>query len=228
MRRFLYSLVAASCLFLLVGAALAVPGLEGGATRAAADPGMPRQCRTGKTSTETIGWRWRPNARVKVYYVKGDFSAAETAALSRAVAGWNRALAETESGIVFTVGGERDEVAEGDSTVTVLRGEPKGKDRLGQIKFYTMSNGVRRATIIMSPTVTGLDALTSLLTHEIGHSVGLADCYDCKRGTTAMSAFKDLTRGNEVYEPSECDRYVVASGYTNGVGEQARLAAAGR
>ena len=93
----------------------------------------------------------------------------------------------------------------------MLRGIPKGKDRVGQLRVYSMSNGVMRATMIVSPTVTDLNALTSLMTHELGHSLGLADCYECKRGTTAMSAFKSENKGNDVYGPSECDKYVVAA-----------------
>jgi predicted Zn-dependent protease len=61
------------------------------------------------------------------------------------------------------------------------------------------------------------------MTHEIGHSLGLADCYECRRGTTAMAAFKDKDKGNEVYEPSECDKYVVAAGYAGDTGMQARV-----
>jgi hypothetical protein len=184
---------------------------------------MPKQCRPGKTSTESMGWRWRPKTRVRIYYLKDNFIKEETDAFSRAVNNWNRALREIDSQIVFTMGGERERAVEDDASITVLRGVPKGKDRLGQLRFYTMSNGVMRAVMTISPVVTDLEALTSLMAHELGHSLGLADCYECKRGTTAMAAFKDSNKGNDVYEPSECDKYVVATGYAGREGEQARL-----
>jgi hypothetical protein len=184
---------------------------------------MPKQCRPGKTSTESMGWRWRPKTRVRIYYLKDDFVREETDAFSRAVNNWNRALREIDSQIVFTMGGERERVVEDDASITVMRGVPKGKDRLGQLRFYTMSNGVMRAVMTISPVVTDLDALTSLMAHELGHSLGLADCYECKRGTTAMAAFKDSNKGNDVYEPSECDKYVVATGYASREDEQARV-----
>lgn len=189
---------------------------------------MPKQCRPGKTSTQTLGWRWRPNTRVHVYYLKNSFSGAEVGALSRAVSNWNKALVEMDFHIAFAFGGERPDISEDNATITVMRGIPKGKERLGEIKFYSMSNGVNRMLVIISPVVTDLDALTSLMAHEIGHSLGLADCYGCRRGTTTMAAFKDDNKGNDVYEPSECDRYVVAAGYMDEISARARAATATR
>jgi predicted Zn-dependent protease len=172
---------------------------------------------------QTLGWRWKPNTRVTIYYLKSNFTWAERESFSRAVNNWNKALYEMGSRVVFRISGERESVAEDDASITVLRGIPKGKHRLGQLRFYSMSNGVMRATMIISPDVTDLNALTSLMAHEIGHSLGLADCYECQRGTTAMAAFKDKNKGNDVYEPSECDKYVVAAGYRNETDMQARI-----
>jgi hypothetical protein len=183
---------------------------------------MPKQCRPGKTSTVVLGWRWKPNAHVRLYYLKGNFSGTERDALNRAVHNWNEGLKQIDSRVVFTIGGEHETVAEDNASITVMRGIPKGKDRLGEIKFYSMSNGVERMTVTISPVVTDLNALTSLMAHEIGHSLGLADCYGCRRGTTTMAAFKDDNKGNDVYEPSECDKYVVAAGYASETGAQAR------
>ena len=212
-RPFLYSLLVSSCLSLLMWAG-PVTSASGPESTAA----MPKQCRPGKTSTESFGWRWRRGARVRVYYLKGDFKAEETAAFARAVSNWNNALREIDSRIAFVNGGESATVAEDDASITVMRGVPKGKDRLGQLKLYSMSNGVMRATMIISPAVTDLEALTSLMAHELGHSLGLGDCYGCKRGTTTMAAFKDVNEGNDVYSPSECDKYVVSQGYAGGTG----------
>jgi hypothetical protein len=234
MRSFLFSLFIVAGLSLLLWArptiTTAAAAAEGKTVKAGTDAAlaMPKQCKPGKTSTQALGWRWRPSTRVNIYYLKGNFSVAETEAFSRAVNNWNGALTEIDSRIRFINGGERESVVEDDASVTVLRGVPKGKDRLGQLRFYSMSNGVMRATMIISPVVTDLNALTSLMTHEIGHSLGLADCYECRRGTTAMSAFKDENKGNDVYEPSECDKYVVAAGYAGETNTQAQLVPAKR
>nr|MDQ3819061.1 hypothetical protein [Acidobacteriota bacterium] len=125
---------------------------------------------------------------------------------------WNNALRETGTSVSFTVGGERDSISEENRSVTVLRAVPKGKDRLGQIKLYSMSNGTASALVIISPAVTDLDALTSLMVHEIGHTLGLADCYECRRGTTTMAAFRSDNKGNDVFEPSECDNTLSRQG----------------
>ena len=220
LRPFLYSLLGIVCLSVLLWArplnTIAAVRPSGG------DIPMPRQCRPGKTSTEALGWRWRPGVSVRVYYLKSNFSAAEMEALTRAVRSWNAALKEIDSQIVFRIGGERDSVAEDHASITVMRGIPRGRDRVGEIKHYALSNGVDYMLVIINPEITDPDALTSLMTHEIGHSLGLADCYKCQRGTTAMAAFRDNNKGNDVYEPSECDKYVVAAGYASESAAHAR------
>jgi hypothetical protein len=227
MRPFLYCLLVVSCLSFVLWTGPTITTAAEMTTNRASGGGavttLPKQCKPGKTSTEALGWRWKPETRVRIYYLKNNFSGQETAAFSRAVNNWNKALREIDSRVVFTIEGERESVSEDNASVTVLRGIPKGKDRVGQLRFYSMSNGVMRATMILSPTVTDPNALTSLMTHELGHSLGLADCYGCKRGTTAMSAFKGDNKGNDVYEPSECDKYVVAAGFASDVNEQAQI-----
>lgn len=223
MKRSLYSLFVIACLCLLLEALPIVTDARNGSHKESGGETlmMPKQCHPGKTSTVAMGWRWKPNSHVRVYYLKNSFSAAEEGALTRALNNWKNALREIDSSISFTIGGERDNVTEENTSVTVLRAVPKGKDRLGQIKLYSMSNGTESALMIISPAVTDLDALTSLMAHEIGHTLGLADCYECKRGTTTMAAFRSDNKGNDVFEPSECDKYLVATGYAGEVREQA-------
>lgn len=213
MRRSLYILFGVSCLSLLwaksQGATAVVAPFK---AAAAAANEMPKQCRPGKTSPGALAWRWETDAVVKIYYLKANFNAEELKAFARAIDGWNRSLKEIGSQIVFVDAGESESVVKDNASVTVMRGLPRGKERVGEVKFYSVSNGVKRLLIIVSPEVTNSNALTSLMTHELGHSLGLADCYECRRGTTAMSAFKSDNKGNDVYEPSACDKYVVAFG----------------
>ncbi|PYS48903.1 MAG: hypothetical protein DMF68_11730 [Acidobacteria bacterium] len=227
MKRSLYSLFVIACLCLLLEAAPVITDARSSSHKESGGETlvMPKQCHPGKTSTVAMGWRWQAHSHVRVYYLKSSFSAVEESALSRAVNNWNAALKEIGSSVSFTIGGERGQVSEDNASVTVLRAVPKGKDRLGQIKLYSMSNGTASALVIISPSVTDLDALTSLMTHEIGHTLGLADCYECKRGTTTMAAFRSDNKGNDVFEPSECDKYLVATGYA---GEQAGVIMVGQ
>jgi hypothetical protein len=170
----------------------------------------------GKTSPESRGWHWKDGSRVRVFFLKGSFTESESKALSIAINNWNSALGEIDSHVSFLSSGERDNIsAAGEPSVTIFRGTPRKSERLGEIKFHSVSNGAVHLTVTISPVVTELKALTSLLTHEIGHSLGLSDCYECKRGTTAMSAFKGDNEGNNVFAPSECDKYVVAAGYAS-------------
>jgi hypothetical protein len=232
MKQSLYNLLLVSCLALMLWANPVTTDARGGAGAACVakiDPAvMPGQCQPGKTSPQAMGWRWRPDALVRVYYLKDSFDGAQSAALSRAVNNWNQALKEIDSRIFFIVGGEREGVSQDDASITVMRGIPTKTERLAEIKFYSTSNGVTRMIMTIRPVVEDPSALTSLMTHELGHSLGLADCYECRRGTTAMSAFKDNNKGNDVYEPSVCDKYVVAAGYASQTGAQARVASTGR
>jgi hypothetical protein len=228
MKPFLYSLLLIFSLSLLLWARPVITTAEGAPTAgtsggSGAAPLMPKQCKPGKTSPEAHGWRWKQGTPVRVFYLKDNFSAAEVEALSRAVHSWNNALREMDSRIAFTIGGERETVAKDHASVTVVRGVPRVRERVGETRFYSMSNGSARLTMTINPVVTNLGALTSLMTHELGHSLGLADCYECRRGTTAMAAFKGDNKGNDVYEPSVCDKYVVAAGYASQIDAQARV-----
>ena len=129
MRPFLYCLFVVSCLSLVLWTRPTITAAAEGTALKASGGGaatLPKQCRPGKTSTEAMGWRWKPNARVRIYYLKSNFSEAETAAFSRAVSNWNKALKEIDSRITFTIGVERESISEDDASITVMRGIPKG------------------------------------------------------------------------------------------------------
>lgn len=212
-RLFAFSLAAILCLSPLLNATPLLDGSE--IVPAARDyaGAMPKQCQPGKTSAGALGWRWKSGTRVRIQYVQDNFTAMEVAALSRAVESWNEALIETNSDVVFIVSEDKADNQTG-ARILVQRGVPRGRDRVGELRLHSVFNRSVRLSLTISPVVTDLEALTSLMTHEMGHSLGLADCYECRRGTTAMSAFKAKNKGNDVFQPSECDLYVVAAGYT--------------
>jgi hypothetical protein len=213
MKPSLYTLFIICCLSLLLCLKPVGTDAKVAAAKEGSRASRSQQCRPGKNSSEATGWRWSPRSVVHVYYQTGSFSKAERESLSQAVNSWNDALQETDSRIRFVIGGETDSLVEKNASITVLRGIPKGKDRVGQILLYSLSNGSIYASVTIGPAVTNSDALRSLMVHEIGHSLGLADCYKCERGTTTMAAFRSDNKGNDVYAPSECDKFVVAAGY---------------
>jgi len=223
MKPFLCGLLVAQCLALLLWARPVITIAKGAPDELRGGvPVMPKQCVPKKTSTEAFGWRWKQGTLVKVFYAKDSFSVAEEAALSQAVKNWNDALREINSRIVFVVSPEHESVGNKNAGVTVMRSIPRGRERLGEIRFHSISNGMVQMVLAINPDVTDLNAMTSLMTHELGHTLGLGDCYECRRGTTAMAAFKSSNQGNDVYEPSACDRFVVASTYAGDTGVQAR------
>jgi hypothetical protein len=69
-------------------------------------------------------------------------------------------------------------------------------------------NGRRMwALVTISPNVTNLTALTQAMSHELGHTFGLADCGSCADGTSAMTlagSLNDTTKGRP--DPSACDK----------------------
>lgn len=174
------------------------------------------ECYTGKTST-TIGyWRWAVGSKVKVYFLQG-FNDAEIVAMTKAFNNWNDALREINSDISFEIAGMTDRIVTVNNTITVKRTDTfigKSK-RLAEIQPYIQSrtNTLARAEINVGTSVKDLNVFTSMINHEVGHSLGLSDCVDCKGGSTAMAAFRGKNKDNKAFSPTRCDKYVVAASY---------------
>jgi hypothetical protein len=173
------------------------------------------ECHTGKTSTTVNYWRWASNAQVKIYFLNGNFNEAEIAAMTQAVNNWNNALHEINSEVRFEIAGLTDKIVTSRHTITVRRVDKFEGKRLAEIQPYVMSNNnlLSRAEINVGPTIKDLKALTSMMNHELGHSLGLSDCLGCQRGSTAMARFRGKNKDNKLFSPSRCDKYVVAASY---------------
>lgn len=171
------------------------------------------ECSTGKTSATVINWRWESNAKVKVYFMSGGFTDAEIAAMTQAVNTWNEALSEINSDISFEIAGTTNQNITARNTLVVKRVEYLTNKALGEIQPYIKSTTLFRAVISVSSWVKNMKAFTSMMNHEMGHSLGLSDCVGCKRGSTVMAAFKGSNKDNSIFRPSRCDKYVVAASY---------------
>ncbi len=186
-------------------------------------------CVPNQSSAIETSVRWAGNTKVTVYAMRSAFAPAELAAIRRAVDNWNEALTETRVDVKFSFGGERDAAA-GANTILIDRGATFQNQRhLAEI-YPVMANSrdLSSASITIDTGVTHTEVMTSVLTHELGHSLGINDCPRCRRGTTIMALYGGRNKGNKVVSPTRCDRLVVARGYhqsiANSKSESARSA----
>jgi len=61
------------------------------------------------------------------------------------------------------------------------------------------------ASIVVDPMLTNPKALTNAIAHELGHNLGLLDCFTCKQKSTVMNQFKVVNVSNDMEGPTACD-----------------------
>jgi hypothetical protein len=174
-----------------------------------------KPCVENFNSPGQIPWRWPDNTKVSVYTLLNAFTLTETAAIRRAVDNWNAILAEGDIGIKMTFAEETGQVLYCKGCITLNRGQTFQNQRhLAEI--YPNLEGPDRlmsALITVDIQVTDLEVLTSVVTHELAHSLGLNDCPKCSRGATIMALYRGRNKGNDLLSPSPCDRATMADGY---------------
>jgi len=69
------------------------------------------------------------------------------------------------------------------------------------------------AVIVVDFKAKNPEVLTNVLAHEIGHTLGLLDCYQCSNGSTAMGLMKGADDSNGIEGPTACDKQAVRSAY---------------
>jgi hypothetical protein len=72
---------------------------------------------------------------------------------------------------------------------------------------------ITSASIIVDPVLTNPKALLNALVHELGHNLGLLDCYTCKRKSTVMNQFEAMNVPNGMEGPTSCDIAQVKEAY---------------
>ena len=175
------------------------------------------ECRTNRTAPPTGFPAWPSDAQIKVYFVRGMFTADQKQALLRAMDLWSEAAKRKGAGVTFTYAGESDRIDSCKSCLTVTRREVRKSDR----KHYSFFNGwrlesdnlIQWAWIDFDIATTEPKALQGFMAHELGHGMGLEDCISCKKKQTIMSAFPGINRDNGLIEPSACDLEVVRQVY---------------
>lgn len=173
------------------------------------------RCLVNTNAAEEASRRWPADANVTVYVLRNDFAATELVSITRAIDHWNTALFEINLDVRFSFGAERDNLQSVENSITIKRGSTYANHRhLAEIyPIFKSPQHLHSALIVVDQGVTDCDALTSVLIHEFGHSLGLDDCPTCHRGTTIMALYRGRNRGNDTEGPTTCDKSVVARRY---------------
>jgi hypothetical protein len=174
-------------------------------------------CRIGHQASATGFWTWAPNARVQVYIRSADFAPEQLPYLLTALHNWNSASEETGSGVKFEYQGNTVQQRACENCLTILRDRvfDKTMRHATEIRAYSARDNqiITSAAIVVDPVLTNPRALLNALVHELGHNLGLLDCYTCKRESTVMNQFEAVNVPNDMERPTSCDIAQVRQAY---------------
>jgi hypothetical protein len=174
-------------------------------------------CKIGHEAPATGFWTWASNARVQVYIRSADFDPEQLPYLLTALSNWNSVSEETGSGVKFEYQGNTVQQRSCENCLTILRDRvfDKTKRHATEIRAYSARDNqiITYATIVVDPVLTNPRALLNALVHELGHNLGLLDCYTCKRKSTVMNQFEAVNVPNDMEKPTSCDIAQVKQAY---------------
>lgn len=175
-------------------------------------------CKPGRQAPGTGFWRWPANARVRVFVRSADFDATQISYLLTALNNWTSASEQTESGVRFEYQGNtllEENTCE--NCLTIARGPvfDKGRHHASELRAYSAKSDliITYASIVVDPVLTNPRALLNAMLHELGHNLGLVDCYTCKRNSTVMNQFEIVNVPNNLDRPTSCDIAQVRQAY---------------
>lgn len=175
-------------------------------------------CRVGQQAPAIGFWTWAANSRVKVYVRSADFTPDQFPYLLSALKNWNNVLDQTGSGVKFEYQGNTATELSCDNCLTIIRGAvfDQTKRHVTELKAYSTQRNqiISYATVIIDPVLTNSRALEDALEHEVGHNLGLLDCYSCKSKTTVMNQFKVVNKPKDINGPTRCDIAQVKEAYS--------------
>lgn len=174
-------------------------------------------CVAGRTAAQSGFWRWAPKSRVSVYMRLPDFSEADTKAVEVALRNWDAAADDNGSDVHFVFGGLTKKVVAAAGALTLIRNAiyQKSDRHLAHIEAHSLRSDkvIDWGIIVVDPRVKDANVLTNVVAHEIGHSLGLFDCYECRRGTTAMGLLAAADKSNSIDGPTPCDNVAILESY---------------
>jgi hypothetical protein len=185
--------------------------------RALSSATTPEPCVAGRTAAPVGFWTWPSNSHVNVYLRQPDFSEAELSAVRVAVENWDVTALENGSRVRFSFHGLTRETRIAPADMTIIRGAvyDKKSRHLAMLEAHSLRNNqlIDYALVIVDFSVNRPEVLTNVVAHELGHSLGLLDCYQCNRKSTAMGLLKTATEPNGIEGPTACDRNAVRMAY---------------
>lgn len=176
-----------------------------------------RTCVTNHNAPPANSYYWPPDTDVKVYFMRGMFTPEQREMLFTAMSAWSAASTEAGAGVRFSYAGETDDLSRCNPCLTVTRREVNKQDPKHYAFFNPLAqdqNGLLlSAWIDFDFATTKPQALLGLMTHELGHGMGLWDCTTCKKHKTIMNGFPGVNSDNGLTAPSPCDVEVVRNVY---------------
>jgi hypothetical protein len=174
-------------------------------------------CIVGRSAPPTGFWTWPAGSQVKIYLKAPDFSEADVSAVRVAVTKWDDSAIDNGSNVRFSVHGLTSETKTGQGDMMLVRGDVYDKQsrHLALLQAHSLRRDqlIDYALVIVDFRVKKREVLTSVMAHELGHSLGLLDCYNCNRNTTAMGLIKTADDSNGMEGPSACDTVGVVAAY---------------
>lgn len=181
------------------------------------NPPVPAPCRIGQQAPAIGFWTWAANAHVKVYIVSADFKPEEIPYLLKAFQNWNSVSELTGSGVKFEYEGNTNQELSCGNCLTVMRGPvfDKAKRHATELKVFSLHHDqiISYAVIVIDPVLSNPKTLLDAVAHELGHNLGLLDCYTCKKKSTVMNQFKTINVPNDMAMPAPCDIAQVREAY---------------
>jgi hypothetical protein len=174
-------------------------------------------CTENQNAPAQGSFHWPPETDVKVYFARTMFNAEQQKKLHAAMNLWSEIAGKTGADVKFVYAGEVDTIARCTACLTVTRRGVHSNDpkQFAMFEPLELNNEwlLISARIDFDFATTNAQALQGYMVHELGHSLGLRDCVDCKKKTTIMNGFPAINHHNGLIAPSNCDVKVVQQIY---------------